>query len=194
MWRSITVEAQAKVPETDYLRNKYIENADHVKIYQFDAETKVLENLEIYIHDGDRDVLVFRVVEAEYNVDLDPELFSLALPDDAIYSMPLETLPDNERYEAMTPKEAATAFFAACAEEDWEELLKFMGRTDVSQRFKDYLGGLEIVEIGEPFQSDSYAGWFVPYQIKLKSGHVKQHNLALRRDNQASRFELDGGI
>lgn len=190
----ITVEAQAKVPETDYLRNKYIEDSDHAKVYQFDAETKVLENLEIYVHDGDRDVLVFRLVEAEYNIDLDPDLFRLVLPEDAIYSMPLEILPDNERYEAMTPKEAATAFFTACAEEDWEELLKFMGRTDISQRLKDYLGGLEIVEIGEPFQSDSYAGWFIPYQIKLKSGHLKQHNLALRKDNQANRFELDGGI
>ena len=190
----ITVEAQAKVPETDYLRNKYIHNSDHAKVYQFDAETNLLEHLEIYVHDGDRDVLVFRLVEAEYNIDLDPDLFRLVLPENAIRSVPLEVLPDNEQYEAMTPKEAATAFFTACAEENWEELLKFMGQTDISQRFKDYLGGLEIVEIGEPFQSGSYPGWFIPYQIKLKSGHLKQHNLALRKDNQANRFELDGGI
>jgi len=190
----ITVEAQAKVPEGDYLRNKYIEGSDHLKIYQFDAETKLLENVEIYVHDGDRDVLVFQVVQAEYNIDLDPELFNLVVPEDAIYTKPLEILPDNDRYEVMTPKEAATAFFTACAEENWEELLKFLGQTDVSQRLKDYLGGLEIVEIGEPFQSDPYPGWFIPYQIKLRSGSVKQHNLALRKDNQANRFQLDGGI
>ncbi|UCD51936.1 MAG: hypothetical protein JSW27_04720 [Phycisphaerales bacterium] len=190
----VTAEAQANIPETDYLRNKYIHYSDHAKVYQFDAETKLLEHLEIYVHDGDRDVLVFRLVEAEYNVELDAELFRLEVPEDAIYSIPLEVLPDNERYEAMTPKEAATAFFTACAEEDWEELLKFMGQTRISQRFKDYLGGLEIVEIGEPFQSGDYPGWFIPYQIRLKSGQVKQHNLALRKDNQANRFELDGGI
>lgn len=190
----IAVEAQAKVPEGDYLRNKYIEGSDHVKIYQFDAETKLLENLEIYVHDGDRDVLVFQVVQAEYNIDLDPELFNLVVPEDAIYTKSPGILRNNDRYEAMTPKEAATAFFTACAEEDWEELLTFLGQTDVSPRFKDYLGGLEIMAIGEPFQSEGYTGWFVPYQIRLRSGHVKQLNLALRKDNRANRFQLDGGI
>jgi hypothetical protein len=59
---------------------------------------------------------------------------------------------------------------------------------------KDYLGGLEIISIGEPFQSATYRGWFVPYEIKLRSGQVKKHNLALRNDNRAHRFQLDGGI
>jgi hypothetical protein len=59
---------------------------------------------------------------------------------------------------------------------------------------KDYLGGLEVLELDEPFQSASYAGWFVPYKIKLRSGDIKQHNLALRNDNPAHRFQLDGGI
>jgi hypothetical protein len=74
--------------------------------------------------------------------------------------------------------------------------LKFLGQTEVSQRFKDYLGGLEILEIGEPFQSPSYTskGWFIPYKIRLNTGTIKEHNLALRRDNPANRFELDGGI
>jgi len=190
----IAVEAQARVPETDYLRNKYIEDSDHLKMYRFDAETKMLEDLQIYIHTDSEDVLVFRLVQAEYNIDLDPGLFSLQLPPDVIRFKPPEVLPDNEKYEAMTPKEAATAFFTACANEDWDELLKFLGQTEVAQRFKDYLGGLEIISIDEPFQSANYAGWFIPYEIKLKSGHIKKHNLALRKDNPARRFQLDGGI
>ncbi len=192
----IAVEAQARVPETDYLRNKYIEDSDHLKIYRFDSETKLLEDLQIYVHADNEDVLVFRLVQAEYNIDLDPGLFSLELPPDVIRLRPLEVLSDNEKYEAMTPKEAATAFFTACANEDWDEVLKFLGRTEVSQGFKDYLGGLEIIEIGEPFQSSGYVsqGWFIPYKIRLRSGDIKEHNLALRKDNPANRFELDGGI
>ena len=69
-----------------------------------------------------------------------------------------------------------------------------MGRTGVPQIFKDYLGGLEVISIGEPFQSMGYPGWFVPYEIKLQSGEIKKHNLAIRNDNPAHRFELDGGI
>ncbi len=192
----IAVEAQARVPETDYLRNKYIEDSDHLKIYRFDSETKLLEDLQIYVHADSEDVLVLRLVQAEYNIDLDPGLFRPELPPDVIRFRPLEVLSDNEKYEAMTPKEAATAFFTACANEDWDEVLKFLGRTEVSQGFKDYLGGLETIEIGEPFQSSGYVsqGWFIPYKIRLKSGDIKEHNLALRKDNPANRFELDGGI
>lgn len=190
----IAVEATSKVPPADYLRNKYIEDSDHLTVYQFDAETKLLENLDIYVHDNGQDIPVLRLVQAEYNIDVDPALFQLQLPADAIHITALSVLADNAKYEQMTPKEAAQAFFAACAKEDWNELLKYLGQTAVPQRTKDYLGGLEVLELGEPFRSAGYAGWFIPYKIRLKSGVVKQHNLALRNDNPAHRFELDGGI
>ena len=37
----------------------------------------------------------------------------------------MKKLPDNEKYEKMTPKEALQAFVDACEEEDWEEAEKF---------------------------------------------------------------------
>jgi hypothetical protein len=107
-----------------------------------------------------------------------------------------EILPDNERYEKMTPKEAAEVFFQACADENWEEVLKFRRISRVDDQTKTHLGGLEIVSLGEPFQSAGYdpSGWFVPYEIRLKSGEVKKYNLAIRKDNPAKRFVVDGGI
>lgn len=190
----VSVEMQSRVPATDHLRNSYIENSDHLKIYRFNAETKLLEDAEIYVHDNGRDVLVFKLVQADYNADLDPSLFALELPADVIRTKALEVLPDNAKYEQMTPKEAAEAFFAACTKEDWDELVKYLGQTGVPQMMKDYLGGLEVVSLGEPFQSAGYAGWFVPYEIKLRFGQTKKHNLAIRNDNPAHRFQLDGGI
>ncbi len=91
----------------------------------------------------------------------------------------------------MTPKEVAEALFTACAEENWDEFQKYWPD---SGQMKDYLGGLEIISIGEPFQKGAYPGWFVPYEIKLKNGHVKKHNLAIRNDNAAKRYMFDGGI
>ncbi len=190
----ISVEVQSRVPETDHLRDRYIKNSDHLKVYRFDAQTKLLENLEIYMHHKGQDILVLRLVQAEYDIELDPALFRLDLPEDVIRTVPLAVLPDNARYEQMTPEEAATAFFTACAKEDWDELVKFLGQTGVPQLMKDYLGGLEIISIGEAFQSANYPGWFVPYEVKLKSGQIKKHNLAIRKDNPANRFEYDGGI
>ena len=52
----------------------------------------------------------------------------------------------------------------------------------LNETAKNYLGGLKIVSLGEPFQSKVYAGgkgWFIPYVIKLKNGDVKKFNLAM---------------
>ena len=64
----------------------------------------------------------------------------------------------------------------------------------VNQQIKDYLGGVEIVSLGTAFTSQAYPGRFVPYEIKLKNGQVKKHNLAVRKDNSAGRWQVDGGI
>ncbi len=106
----------------------------------------------------------------------------------------IEIFPGHEKYEKMTPKEMAVAFFRACSEENWEEYLKFCTDREVKQHTKDYLGGLKIISIGEPFQSGLYPGWFVPYEIELKSGEIKKWNLAVRNDNPAKRYMFDGGI
>ncbi len=94
----------------------------------------------------------------------------------------------------MTPKEMAEVFFQACANEDWNEVLKFMPRSEVSQGFKDYYGGLEIINIGEPFKSDRYHGWYVPYEIRLRSGDVKKWNLAVTNQYEVPRYLFDGGL
>jgi hypothetical protein len=94
----------------------------------------------------------------------------------------------------MTPKEMAEVFFQACADEDWNEVLKFMTSSEVSQGFKDYYGGLEIINIGEPFKSDRYHGWYVPYEIRLRSVDVKKWNLAVTNQYEVPRYLFDGGL
>ena len=98
------------------------------------------------------------------------------------------------KYENMTPKEMTQVFFQACADEDWDELIKFMPDLKVSQKAKDYYGGLEIINIGEPFKSEAYHGLFVPYEIKLKSGRIKKWNLAVTNRNLVERYMFDGGF
>ena len=191
----VSVEASAQGDFTnDWLKNKSISASDNLRIYTFDAETKLLETLEVYVHTAGEDVLVLQITDIEYNLDIDPALFSLELPVDVIwYGQPKE-LADNEKYEQMGPKEAAQAFFEACADENWDEVLKFWPASAVDQKLKDYLGGIEIVSIGEPFKSGNYGGWFVPYEIKFKNGATKKMNLAVRNDNPAQRYVVDGGI
>lgn len=190
----LEVEVTADVPEDDYLRNQFILDSDHLKVYRFDAETKLLEGLQVYVHTEDEDVLIFEVTDIEYNTEINDGVFTLDLPENMNWYRKPKKLPDNEKYQKMSPKEVATVFFQACANEDWEEFLKFWHSSAVGQRTKGYLGGLEIISIGEPFKSGRYPGWFIPYEIKLKNGQNRKHNLAIRNDNPAKRYVVDGGL
>jgi outer membrane lipoprotein-sorting protein len=189
----LEVHVRTSLPEDDYLRNKFISESDHVKVYEFDAKTRLLESLQVYVHAEDKDVLIFEVTDIEYNAALDDSVFALDLPENMIWAKEPAILPDNERYEKMTPKEAAEAFFQACANEDWEEVLKFRTESRIDERTKEYLGGLQIISIGEPFQSEGYArdglGWFVPYEIRLRP---VERNAALSNANSAGRFVITG--
>ena len=105
-----------------------------------------------------------------------------------------ENLPklDDEKYTQMTPMEVAQAFFQACADENWQEVLKFRPTSLVPQWLRDKYGGLEIISIGEPFKTDEYHGWYVPYEVRLKSGRIKKWNLALLY--RAKGLQVDGGL
>lgn len=189
----VTVEVKAGLDD-DYVKNKFLQTSDHRRVYRFDAESKRLEDLKVYLHQKGGDVLIFEVTRIDYNQKIDPAVFTLELPEDVAWYEPPRKLPDNEKYEQMKPQQAARAFFEACAKEDWQEVKKFFP-APVDARLKKYLGGLEIIRIGEPFQSKAYPGWFVPYEIKLKiNGSVKKHTLSVRKDNPAKRYVVDGGI
>ena len=188
----VTVHAKCGLPENDYARNKFFHDADTRRVYRFDAQSERLEAVQIYVVRSAGEVQVFDLSQIDYDQPIDPIVWQLNLPADVSWYKEPQKLPDNQRYASMAPEEAAHAFFQACAKGDWTETEKFI--SPVNQRLKDYLGGLEIVSLGKPFTSQSYPGQFVPYEIKLKDGTVKKHNLAVRKDNPAGRWQVDGGI
>jgi hypothetical protein len=145
----------------DWCKNTFITESDHKKVYRFDAETKLLKGCQVFVHADKEDVLIFEVNNIEYNPQINNGLFTLELPKDVIW---LEQPKDvGEKYQQMGPKETAEAFFKACSEENWDEFLKFWPMSAVDENLKNYLGGLQVISIGEPFKSGIYPGWFVPY-------------------------------
>jgi len=141
----------------------------------------------------------------DYNQPIDPKMFDLdkEVPadvrrvdrDQQKIELNKGISPDElEKYEKMTPKEMTIVFFQACADEDWNELLKFTSDSEVRQETKDYYGGLEIISIGEPFKTDKYHGWYVPYEVRLKSGSIKKWKLAASNRNIVQRYICDGGF
>jgi outer membrane lipoprotein-sorting protein len=188
----VSVMAKCGLPDDDYSRNKFLQNADTRRVYRFDAQTERLEAVQIYLVRSTGEVQIFDLNQIDYDQTIDPSVWQLELPADVSWYNPPQKLPDNEKYAAMTAEQAARAFFEACGREDWTEAGKF--DSPITDRLKEYLGGVEIVSLGQAFTSKSYVGRFVPYEIKLKNGGVKKHNLAVRKDNPAGRWQVDGGI
>ena len=162
----VTVESKSKLPPDDYCKNKWLgDDSDMRRVYRFDEETQRLEGFDAYLRKPSGDVLILGIDKIEYDKPFDAALFTLDLPKNAVFYKEPERLPDNEKYEKMTPEQAARAFFEACGKEDWAEVEKFYSPVD--ERFKKSFRGLKIVSLGTPFKSMSYGGWFVPYEIKL---------------------------
>jgi hypothetical protein len=188
----VSVMAKCGLPDDDYTKNKFFHDADTRRVYRFDAQSERLEAVQIYLVRATGEVQIFDLNQIEYDQPIDPSVWQLDLPADVTWVQEPQKLPDNEKYASMTAEQAARAFFEACGREDWTEVAKF--EAALNGQLKDYLGGVEIISLGKSFTSKNYGGRFVPYAIKLKNGETHKHNLAVRKDNPAHRWQVDGGI
>lgn len=177
----------------DWAKNKSIQESDHTCIYRFDSASKRLQGLQVNMTVDGRDITVAEFTDFRYNETLPPALFSLQLPKNVASFVS----PEEMKSAAATlngPKDAAAYFFDALAHESWDDVLAVMPTSRVPDIVKKIYGGLEVVSVGEPFQSGFYRGYFVPYQIRLRDGSIKTHNLAVRNDNPDHRWMVDGGF
>jgi len=191
---TIRARAQGDFTQSEYLRNKSIWESDNVRVYTFDAATQRLEGIRVYVATPKGDVLVFETTRIEYDRPIPASTFALEIPEDSTWLKQPDELPSVRDTSQMTPEEAARAFFEACAASDWDEARVFAGTLVDNAGVRDLLGGLKVIEIGKSFRSGLYPGRFVPYKIQLKSGEIKEHNLAIRNDNAKHLWSVDGGI
>lgn len=183
--------AQGDFSESDYTRNSSITESDNLRIYRFDSQTKRMIGLQVYVHTPDEDVLVFETTRIIYDQPIAPDLFALNIPEDADWSQEPQT--PGAVPEASTPDGLARAFFEACAAEDWATAAKYRS-SPVPDVIRNFIGGAQLLKLGKPFKSGLYPGYFVPYEIRLKSGQIYKSNLTVRNDNPAGQFVQDGGI
>ena len=184
----VTVLARSGLPEDDYVKNAFFENADTRRVYHFDAKSELLESVQIYLTRPSGEVQIFDLSQIDYNPSIDTNVWQLELPADVSWrQLEPPKLPDNEKYASMTAEQAARAFFEACSRKDWNEAGKF--ESPITDRTKEYLGGLEIVSLGESFTSKAYGGRFVPYEIKLPA---QEFNMRVSNTNSAKRCVVTG--
>ena len=60
------------MPENDYGKNSFFDNADTRRVYRFDAQTELLEAVQIYLVRPSGEVLIFDLDQIDYNQPIDP--------------------------------------------------------------------------------------------------------------------------
>ena len=190
----LTVFSKAQGDFTnDYMKNSSVTESDNKRVFCFDKKTHQLQSFKLYIIKNKKEILVMKTTSIKYNEPFDTQDFDAKLFGNKTIknAEDLHPKPDEE-LKNKTPEEIARYFFESCASSDWERVEKVFPYTNSD--IKDYLGGLQVVEIGKSFKSGEYPGFFVPYTIKLKNGYVKKFNLAVRNDTPEEMWMVDGGI
>ncbi|HTS65902.1 MAG TPA: hypothetical protein VMH28_27965 [Candidatus Acidoferrales bacterium] len=177
--------------ENDWARNKSVAESDHTCVYRFDSASKRLESVQVTVSAGGAETVVAEFTGFRYDEPFPDSLFALQLPAGVDWM----NGPASASAPAAVngPRDAAVYFFQACAREDWDSVLQVSPRTTVPEAVKLTYGGLQVISIGEAFQSGLYGGYFVPYRVRLRDGYLKTHKLAVRNDNPEHRWVLDGG-
>lgn len=175
----------------DWLKCREIASDDSRRVFRFDAASKRLEDLKVYVQTSAGEVLVLEVQEIGYNRPLPEKLFTLDLPKDVRWYSEPQVLPNNEVYARMSAKEATQAFLKACAERNWDEAEKFYSSALLTDEARSELGGLTVLKLGEPFKRGDYPGCFVPFEIRFASGKTQSSNLSIRNDNPANRWMVE---
>jgi hypothetical protein len=123
---------------------------------------------------------------------------------DLVWSNPPPILPNNDAYARLSPAEAVQAYFTASTHTNWDEMAKFDPAYDVQHDKDGFETGASIaaqmgvdartlvpnMQAGEAFWSQEQNAWLV----RCTANQTKKWNLAIRKDNPAGRWQVDGGL
>ncbi len=195
----LTVNAEALGDfRNNYLKNTSILESDNTRKYIFDSKTSLLKTFELYINTKGQSVKVIEVRNIAYNIPVPASTFVINLPQ----GMQWQELKEPgfvRKFTKISSREAAKRFFTALSKADYETIEPVWDVLEIKDpeklnAVKVRFAGLEILSLGTAFKSGLYPGEFVPYKIKLKSGEILEHKLAVRNDNPDKTWIVDGGI
>lgn len=170
-----------------------IDERDSRREYTFDKLTGRLTGFRVLVLDDGKEVPVVETTRIDYDVPLEADSLVARPAGDAIAWIDLTRIDCKGGLTDMTADEAARRIVAAFG--NWDRLVldKAMPYYPL-ELVKSRYAGAELVEVESPFRSGTYAGVFVPCQIRQRDGQVVSLRLALRNDNPEKAWVVDGGI
>ena len=193
----VTTMAQGNYAESDYMLNTSLAEANTVRMYTFDKASGRLTKLRIDMIISSE--LQKTVLESE-NIAYDEFLTADNLVDSDYSNITFQSL--NYQQTGSSPLAGIPANKAAkiilSAMSSWDTTILdtalYFYNGDVRDVLKQKYEGLQIVSIEKPKKSGLYPGRFVKCTVILADGTEETLNLALRNDNSAKVWLLDGGI
>jgi hypothetical protein len=195
----LTVKAKALGEfKNTYRLNGSIPESDNRRVYHFNKKTDRLTSVEIYILEKGQETEVLKVSEIQYDIEIPASTFAISLPAGVkwVELKDIEPKKENARLAA-NADEAARLWWESIAKQDWVTVFKLdpsLEHAKGIEEFKASYSGLKIIKMEKSFRSGIYPGTFVPYEIRLKSGEILSGKLAVRNDNPAKAWEIDGGF
>ena len=193
----VTTSAQGDYSQSDYMLNTSLAEANTLREYTFDKDTGLLHKLRIVIMVDDKPITIMESESIDYNKPLTvADLYDKALFDSITFN------DMSIRAEASSPligieaDEAAEIILKAMNEWDTEILntAMYYFKGDVMKIVEERYRGLEVKSIEKAVKSGLYPGRFVKCKVVLPNGKKETLTLALRNDNKAKVWLVDGGL
>ena len=193
----VTTMAHGDYSESLYMLNTSLAEANTVRMYTFNKISGRLTKLRIDMVISSE--LQKTVIESE-SIAYDAPLTAAELVDSDYSNVSFQSInyqqTGSSPLAGISANKAAKIILSAMSSRDTTILdtALYFFNGDVRDVVKRKYEGLQIVSIGKPTKSGLYPGRFVKCKIILADGTEETLNLALRNDNAAKVWLLDGGI
>ena len=188
--------AQGDFSESEYTLNTSLAEASTVRVYSFAKSTGELVQMRIDIVVDDKPITVIESESIAYNEPLTASnLSDKDLSQIEFQSMNI-AVATSSPLVGITADEAAKIILKAMNEWDTEILNTAMHyfKGDVMKIVEERYRGLEVKSIEKAVKSGLYPGRFVKCKVVLPNGKKETLTLALRNDNKAKVWLVDGGL
>ncbi|HIY48113.1 MAG TPA: zf-HC2 domain-containing protein [Candidatus Alistipes faecigallinarum] len=194
LYLTVISPAQGDFSQSDHERNTSIIESNTRREYRFDALNGRLLGARVIFLDGGRERTLLAIDRIEYDAPLDTATLTV-LPEGINWTDQTRNTP-SPRLTGIDAKEAARLILAAFATWDNEildEALRSYG-AHARKLLQSRYAGATVERLSEPVRSGKYPGWFIPCTLRMGDGSRERIRLALRNDNSAGSWVVDGGL
>lgn len=194
LYLTVISPAQGDFSQSDHERNTSIIESNTRREYRFDALNGRLLGARVTLLAEEGEWALLEIDRITYDAPLDTATLTV-LPEGINWTDQTRNTP-SPRLTGIDAKEAARLILAAFATWDNEildEALRSYG-AHARKLLQSRYAGATVERLSEPVRSGKYPGWFIPCTLRMGDGSRERIRLALRNDNSAGSWVVDGGL